>query len=118
MHSSPTPCPICPTHRRQLPRANANSPSQTLESYLPLWLEVIGHTKHAFRAYVAGQCGFPDPVSGTQEARECLEDALEVHKEEGGTVKPSQYTLYYMSSSLMSRIGYTIPKDMAMLVCP
>ena len=118
MHSSPTPCPTRPTRRRQPPRADANSPSRTLESYPPLWLEVIGHAKRAFRAYVAGQCGFPDPVSGTQEARECLEDALEVHKEEGGTVEPGQYTLHHMSSSLTSRIGYTITKDMAMLVRP
>ena len=46
------------------------------------------NAKHAFRAYVAGKCGFPDGVEGINEARECLLDASEVYSEQGGTVEP------------------------------
>jgi len=44
--------------------------------------------KRAFRAYVAGHCGFPDGVEGMKEAKECLEDAIEAHLDEGGTLEP------------------------------
>jgi hypothetical protein len=73
---------------------------RTLEFYPPQWQEVITSAKRAFRAYVAGKCGFPDGVEGMNEARECLRDAIEVHSEEGGTLEP----------------GYGITKDMTMLV--
>jgi hypothetical protein len=49
---------------------------------------VIAHAKLSFRAYIAGHCGFPDGVEGMQEAKECLEDAVVVHVEEGGTLEP------------------------------
>ena len=79
---------------------DASSSSRTLEFYPPQWQEVIGYVKRAFRAYVAGQCGFPDPVSGVKEARECLEDAVEVHSEEGGSVEPGKFKLGRISSNL------------------
>lgn len=80
----PTPSPML----GEKPRRNADQPQHTLESYPPQWQEVIGCAKRAFRAYVAGQCGFPDPVSGVKEAKECLQDAIEVHTEEGGMLEP------------------------------
>lgn len=83
-----------------------------------MWQEVIIYAKCAFRAYVAGQCGFPDPVSGLQEAKECLEDALEVHKEGEGTVEPGEYGLGRTLLDLIQRPGYVIDRDMAMLVRP
>ena len=81
-----------------------------------MWQEVIVYAKCTFCAYVAGQCGFPDPVAGLQEAKECLEDALEVHKEGEGTVEPGEYGLGRTLLDLMWRPGYAINKDMAMLV--
>lgn len=48
---------------------------------------MIGIAKRSFRAYVAGRCGFPDGVEGVREAKECLEDAVEVHFEGGGTLE-------------------------------
>jgi len=56
---------------------------------------VIAHAKRSFRAYVAGHCGFPEGTEGAQEAKECLEDAVEVHLEEGGTLEPG--TRYHTS---------------------
>ncbi|KAF9784420.1 hypothetical protein BJ322DRAFT_1109133 [Thelephora terrestris] len=73
---------------------------RTLEHYPPQWQEVITNAKRAFRAYVAGTCGFPDGVEGMDEARECLQDAVEVYCDEGGSLEP----------------GYGITKDMAMIV--
>ena len=49
------------------------------------------NVKRAFRAYLAGKCGFPDGVEGMDEARECLLDAKEVHAEEGGTLEPGTF---------------------------
>ena len=63
--------------------------ARTFNSYPPQWQEVISHAKQTFRAYVAGQDGFPDAVKGVEEAREYLEDALAVHCEGGGTVELS-----------------------------
>jgi hypothetical protein len=70
------------------PPADANSKSRTIESYPLQWQEVIGCAKRAFRAYVAGQCGFPEGANGAREAKECLEDAIEVHFDEGGILEP------------------------------
>jgi hypothetical protein len=80
------PLPTRPPALRKQPRSNTNTP-RTLESYPPQWQRVISNAKRAFRAYVAGQCGFPDPVAGTKEARECLQDAVEVYTEEGGILE-------------------------------
>jgi len=109
----PTPRPV---PRRQSPRTNTDPPPRTLESYPPRWQEVIGRAKRAFRAYVAGQCGFPDPISGIQEARECLEDALEVLREEGATVEPGKFEPNCTAFYLTQKIGYMITREMAMLV--
>jgi len=71
------------------PPGNTDNTTRTFNSYPPQWQEVISHAKQTFRAYVAGQDGFPDAVKGVEEAREYLEDALAVHCEGGGTVEPS-----------------------------
>ena len=52
---------------------------------------MIARAKRSFRAYVAGHCGFPEGPNGVQEAKECLEDAVEVHIEEGGVPEPGMY---------------------------
>ena len=51
---------------------------------------MIALAKLSFRAYLAGTCGFPDGVEGMQEAKECLEDAIEVHLDDGGTLEPGK----------------------------
>jgi hypothetical protein len=68
---------------------NTNA-SHTLSSYPPQWQEVICYTKQSFRAYIAGKKGFPDVLTGVQEARECLKDTLAVHLDDGGIVEPGQ----------------------------
>ena len=88
---------------RRIPSANVAAPppppplppgsddnSRNLGSYPPQWQEVIGYAKRSFRAYIAGKNGFPDAVTGVQEAREYLEEALAVHLENGSTVEPGK----------------------------
>ena len=115
MFIQPDPNP-CLSQKQRRSCTGKKAPSRTLESYPPSWQEVITYAKRAFRAYVAGQCGFPDPVSSVHEARECLEDALEVHKEDRGTVEPGACVSGCASSDLTSGAGYVINKDMATLV--
>lgn len=87
-----------PSRIRRTPAANPPPPPiprsdntpRTYTSHPEQWQQVISHAKRTFRAYIAGQDGFPDAVQGVEEARECLEDALAVHLEEGGTVEPSK----------------------------
>ena len=67
-----------------------SSTSRTLSSYPPQWQEVIGYAKRSFRAYIARTNGFPDALTGVEEARECLDDALAVHLEDGGIVEPGK----------------------------
>lgn len=81
------PTQAAPPSRKPPPPANPDTKLRTLDSYPPQWQEVITSAKRAFRAYVAGKCGFPDGVEGIDEARECLRDAVEVHFEEGGTLE-------------------------------
>ena len=76
-----------PPTRKPSPLANADTKLRTLESYPPQWQEVITNAKRAFRAYVAGRCGFPDGAEGLNEAKDFLLEAAEVHSEEGGTVE-------------------------------
>lgn len=73
-----------------LPQDNLNNAPRTLSSYPPQWQAVIGYAKQSFRAYVAGQDGFPDPLNGVKEAQECLEDALAIHLEDMGAVEPGK----------------------------
>ena len=82
---SPSVNPLPPPPQQE----NTNA-SCTLSSYPPQWQEVICYAKQSFRAYVAGKNGFPDALTGVQEARECLEDALAVHLDDGGIVEPGQ----------------------------
>ena len=82
----PPPPPLPPPPPQEDPESN----SRTLGSYPPQWQEVIGYAKLSFRAYVAGTNGFPDSLSGVEEARECLDDALAVHLEGGGAVEPGK----------------------------
>ena len=82
------PIPVTPHPHQPLPPVNAGSHPRTLKSYPPQWQEVIGRAKRSFHAYVASHCGFPEAVEGTQEAKEYLEDAVEVHLEEGGILEP------------------------------
>jgi hypothetical protein len=105
-----------PASRRQ-PHTDTNSGPQTLESYPPQWQEAINQAKRAFRAYVAGKCGFPDPVSGVREARECLADAVEVYNEEGSALEPGTCELHCALSNLMRQVG-DITREMTMLVRP
>ena len=88
----------------------------TLESYPPQWQEVIGCAIHSFHAYIADQHRFPDAVSGVQEGRKCLQDAIKVHAEEGGMLEPGMYESDGMLYKLTRQIGYTITREMAMLV--
>lgn len=46
------------------------------------------YAKRAFRTYIAGHCGFPDGVVGIAEAKECLEDAVAAHLDDGGNLEP------------------------------
>ncbi|KAF9780419.1 hypothetical protein BJ322DRAFT_1220931 [Thelephora terrestris] len=92
---SPSVNPLPPPPQQE----NTNT-SRTLSTYPPQWQEVICYAKQSFRAYVAGKNGFPDALTGVQEARECLDDALAVHLDDGGVVEP----------------GQTIDRDMIMLV--
>ena len=64
---------------------------RTFEAYPPQWQQVIIHAKLAFRSYLAGQCGFPDGVEGVKEAKECLDDAVEAHLDEGGTLETGRH---------------------------
>jgi hypothetical protein len=82
--------PVQVTRSQQLP-TDTNPKTRTLESYPPQWQDVITCAKRAFRAYVAGQCGFPDGVDGVREAKECLEDAVEAHLDGGGALEPGMY---------------------------
>lgn len=70
------------------PSPNLDSDTRKLNSYPSCWQEVINYAKQTFRAYIAGQDGFPDGVRGMEEARECLDDALAVYLEDGGRVEP------------------------------
>ena len=71
-------------------QGGSNTASHTLSSYPPQWQEVINYAKRSFRAYIAGTNGFPDALTGVEEARECLDDALAVHLEDGGSVEPGK----------------------------
>ena len=71
------------------PQENTNA-SRTLSSYPSEWQEVICYAKQSFRAYIAGKNGFPDALTGVAEARECLDDALAVHLDDGGIVEPGK----------------------------
>ncbi|KAF9786188.1 hypothetical protein BJ322DRAFT_1020281 [Thelephora terrestris] len=84
----------------QLEQEGSGTAPRTLGSYPSQWQDVINYAKRSFRAYVAGENGFPDPLTGVEEARECLDDALAVHLEDGGVVEP----------------GHEINKEMIMLV--
>lgn len=89
-HIRRTPSTNPPPHPPPPPPGNTGNVTCTFSSYPDKWQEVISHAKLTFRAYIAGQDGFPDAVKGVEEARECLEDALAVHLEEGGIVEPSK----------------------------
>lgn len=52
---------------------------------------MIDNAKKTFRVHLAGTNGFPNPLEALQEAHECLEDALEVHHEEGKPVETSKH---------------------------
>jgi len=80
--------PNPPAPRLRQPPPPVDAGPRTLESYPRQWQEVIAAAKLSFRAYLASKCGFPEGVEGAQEAKECLEDAVEVHLEEGGTLEP------------------------------
>ena len=56
-------------------------------------------------------------MSGVHEAKECLEDALEVHKEDRGMVEPGACVSGCALPDLTPGAGYVIDKDMATLVC-
>src|ERR1700759_4713908 len=96
-HAPRAPCfqpvHIAPPLHQPPPPTNTKSKPRTVESYPPQWQEVIPSAKRAFRAHVAGKCGFPDGVEGMREAQVCLQDAIEVHSEEGGTLEPGMYFL-------------------------
>ena len=69
-------------------RSPPNNPNlRNIESYTAQWQEVITNAKCSFRAYVAGTCGFPDGANGLGEAKEHLEDAVQVYLEEGGMLE-------------------------------
>ena len=85
------PVSATPHARKRIPPVDPDPQSRTLESYPRQWQEVITYAKCSFRAYVAGKCGFPEGVEGTQEAKECLEDAVEVFLEDGGILEPGAY---------------------------
>lgn len=76
---------VAPPSRR-LPLPNDTKP-RTIESYPPQWQQVIIQAKLAFRSYLAGHCGFPDGLDGIKEATECLQDAVEAHRDDGGTLE-------------------------------
>lgn len=71
-----------------------NPKTRTLDSYPPRWQEVITSAKLAFRAYVAGKCGFLDAMDGADEARKCLDKAVEAFLGKGGTLEPSMIFQY------------------------
>ena len=83
---APSVAPPPPTQEQ----GGSNAASRTLSSYPPQWQEVIGYAKQSFRAYIAGTNGFPDTLTGVKEARECLDEALAVHLEDGGIVEPGK----------------------------
>ena len=66
---------------------------RNVESYSSQWQQVITNAKLSFRAYVAGQCGFPDGADGFEEAMLLLEDAAAGYVEEGGSLEPGNLTL-------------------------
>ena len=86
---------VTPPSHKPPPPADTDTKLRTLNSYPPQWQEVITSAKCAFRAYVAGKCGFPDGVEGINEATECLRDAVEIHLEEGGTLEPGMDYSYH-----------------------
>lgn len=106
------PSPVTPKHQSPPPTV-----SRTFDSYPRQWQEVIGQAKRAFRAYVAGKCGFPDPLTGLGEAKECLEDAIEVHAEEGGVLEQGNHCVILGHYCADIPPGYQIDKDMCALVC-
>jgi len=75
----------------------------TLDSYPPLWREVITSAKKTFRAYIAGKNGFPNPSKAVEEARECLEDALEVHCEGGKSVEACKWNYHRFNKFIAHR---------------
>jgi hypothetical protein len=85
---APTP-PPAPTP----PLPNSSDFRNTLDAYPPHWREVITNAKKSFHTYLAGTDGFPNAAEAVAEARSCLEDALEVFHEEGGSVEPSKCNL-------------------------
>lgn len=87
IHRTPSTSLAQPSQRR---KKTTESASRPLSSYPLQWQEVIAYAKQSFRAYVAGKDGFPDALTGVREARECLDDALAVHLEDGGVVEPGQ----------------------------
>ena len=82
----PPPHPLTAVPLPTTPQPSPDDRS-TLGAYPPLWREVITNAKRSYRAYLAGTNGFPNPSEAVGKARECLEDALEVHREEGRTVE-------------------------------
>ena len=83
------------------PRPPPGEPNpRNLESYPTQWQEVIGSAKRSFRSYIAGTCGFPDGATGVQEAREHLEDAVEVFHEEGGSLEQGDPKYIFQGHSL------------------
>ena len=106
----PPPPPLPPP-----PQEDPDNTPRTFGSYPPQWQEVIGYAKLSFRACIAGTNGFPDALSGVEEARECLSDALEVHLEGGGMVEPGKLNTYVCTQP-NSCPGYRIDRDMVMLI--
>ena len=109
----PVPATLHP-HLLQPPADDPNP--RNLESYPTQWQEIISNAKRSFRAYIAGTCGFPDGANGVQEAREYLADAAEVYLEEGGTLGQGDSVPIYRRPPTNRTLGYTINKDMSMIV--
>ena len=87
----------------------------TIHSYPAQWREVISYVKQSFRAYIAGQYGFPHSMKGVDETRQCLEDALAVHIKGGVQLNQVSWTdisVHYLTIPT----GHEINKDMIMLV--
>jgi hypothetical protein len=98
------------------PRGTPNNAPRTLSSYPPHWQEVISYAKLSFRSHVAGTDGFPDALTGVEQAKECLEDALAVHLEERGVVEPGKSSTSIQHTPSNPFVGYVINQEMVMLV--
>ena len=73
-------------------REGNGDPTQ-LKFYPPRWHDLLEHAKELFRCFLSNVNGFPSHEVGLQEAKDCINEALEEFSEAGKEIESSSYEL-------------------------